>query len=223
MDFATPEAKNAAILMTESPLEGRRLLIKDGARIPFFRCVVRPLKNNLNGTGGNFEGRPVKPGVSLDDPGARGKGQSKFAQKVLSTQKQPPAPTLFFGNLGFETTTESIKGLLDAHRAKEKKKSETVRVASSESADNNNDDGDDDVAPKKDPWIRKIRMGTFEDSGLCKGYVTVPTVKNIFVHFENFCVNGRDHHPQVCVCRFHECGARNCRLDTPQESPARRT
>ena len=112
----------------------------------------------------------MKPGVSLDDPGARGKGQSKFAQKVLSAQKQPPAPTLFFGNLGFETTTESIGGLLDAHRAKEKKKSETVRVTSSESADNINND-DDNVAPKKDPWIRKIRMGTFEDSGLCKGYV----------------------------------------------------
>lgn len=104
----------------------------------------------------------MKPGVlSLDDPtGARGKGQSKFAQKVLSAQKQPPVPTLFFGNLGFETTVESIKGLLEAHRAKEKK-SETV--ASSESADNG--DG------AKDPWIRKIRMGTFEDSGLCKGYV----------------------------------------------------
>jgi hypothetical protein len=106
----------------------------------------------------------VKPGVSLDDPtGARGKGQSKFAQKVLSAQKQPPAPTLFFGNLGFETTEESIKGLLEAHRAKEKK-SETT-VALDESADNG--DG------AKDPWIRKIRMGTFEDSGLCKGYVLV--------------------------------------------------
>jgi RNA recognition motif-containing protein len=36
VDFATPEAKNAAILMTESPLEGRRLLIKDGACI----CIL---------------------------------------------------------------------------------------------------------------------------------------------------------------------------------------
>jgi hypothetical protein len=109
-----------------------------------------------NDPGGNFEGRPVKEGVSLDGLGTRGKGQSKFAQKVLSVQKQPPAPTLFFGNLGFETTVESIRGLLEAHRAKEAK-SETV---SSETANN---DG------AKDPWIRKIRMGTFEDSGLCKG------------------------------------------------------
>jgi RNA recognition motif-containing protein len=41
VDFATPEAKNAAILMTESPLEGRRLLIKDGACISFFRAFLR--------------------------------------------------------------------------------------------------------------------------------------------------------------------------------------
>ncbi len=104
----------------------------------------------------------MKPGLgmSVDDlpVGARGKGHSKFAQRVLSAQKQPPAPTLFFGNLGFETTVESIKELLDAHRIKEKE-SETV---TSETA---NVDGDG----AKDPWIRKIRMGTFEDSGLCKG------------------------------------------------------
>lgn len=100
----------------------------------------------------------MKEGTSLDGLGTGGKGQSKFAQKVLSTQKQPPAPTLFFGNLGFETTVESIRGLLEAHRAKELK-NETV---SSEPANNNG---------AKDAWIRKIRMGTFEDSGLCKGYL----------------------------------------------------
>lgn len=101
------------------------------------------------------------PSSSLDGLGAQGRGQSKFAQKVLSAQKQPPAPTLFFGNLGFETSVESIRGLLEAHHRAKEKKSETV--ASSESA-NDKDDG------AKDPWIRKIRMGTFEDSGLCKGY-----------------------------------------------------
>jgi RNA recognition motif-containing protein len=31
VDFATLEAKKAAVVMTESPLDGRRLLIKDGA------------------------------------------------------------------------------------------------------------------------------------------------------------------------------------------------
>ena len=34
VDFATPEAKQVAITMSESPLDGRRLLIKDGAWHP---------------------------------------------------------------------------------------------------------------------------------------------------------------------------------------------
>ena len=119
-------------------------------------------------SGDNFDGRPVKPGVSVTldglPVGARGRGHSKFAQKILSAQKQPPAPTLFLGNLGFETTVESIRGLLEAHRTKEKEKEKekSEAVVSSESVNN-------DGAKANDPWIRKIRMGTFEDSGLCKG------------------------------------------------------
>jgi hypothetical protein len=68
-------------------------------------------------------------------------------------QKQSPAPTLFFGNLGFETTETSIRELLEAHRFIKKQ-------------------GKDEAGDKpKDVWIRKVRMGTFEDSGLCKGYL----------------------------------------------------
>jgi hypothetical protein len=105
----------------------------------------------------------VKPGVSASLDGlVGGRGHSKFAQKTLSAQKQPPAPTLFLGNLGFETTVESIRGLLEAHRTKEKEKEKSEAVVSSESLNN-------DGANANDPWIRKIRMGTFEDSGLCKG------------------------------------------------------
>ena len=119
-------------------------------------------------SGDNFDGRPVKPGVSVTLDGlpvvARGRGHSKFAQKILSTQKQPPAPTLFLGNLGFETTVESIRGLLEAHRTKEKEK-EKEKIEAVVSSESVNNDG----AKASDPWIRKIRMGTFEDSGLCKG------------------------------------------------------
>ena len=111
----------------------------------------------------------MKPGVLLDGSGSKLKGQTKFAQKVLASQKQPPAPTLFFGNLGFETTVDSIRGLLEAHHVKEK-----GNATSPESA---NDD------ETNDPWIRKIRMGTFEDSGLCKGSVPIlafPYIKDPF-------------------------------------------
>lgn len=57
---------------------------------------------------------------------------------------------------------ESIRGLLEAHRTKEKEKEKEKgeAVPSSESVKNDGANG---------PWIRKIRMGTFEDSGLCKG------------------------------------------------------
>jgi len=87
--------------------------------------------------------------------------QSPFARKILSAQKQPPAPTLFFGNLGFNTTVDSIRGLLEAHRAQPKN-------APPEHAGEDVDVGVG-VEAQQDPWIRKIRMGTFEDSGLCKG------------------------------------------------------
>ncbi len=119
----------------------------------------------FTGTGGNFEGRPVKPGMPLEGPGAGGRGHSKFAQKILSAQKQLPVPTLFFGNLGFETTAESIRGLLEAHRtkAKEKEKEKEGEKSETVTPESANNDG------AKDPKIRKIRMGTFEDSGLCKG------------------------------------------------------
>ena len=91
-------------------------------------------------------------------PGDGAAIQSSFARKILSAQKQPPAPTLFFGNLGFNTTVDSIRGLLEAHRTRSKNASEPA-----------GEDADVEVEAQQDPWIRKIRMGTFEDSGLCKG------------------------------------------------------
>ena len=108
--------------------------------------------------GDDFKGRPaaVAGDVSFSDPALAHKTHSKTAQKILRAQKQPPAPTLFFGNLGFETTEESIRQLLEAHRLKKKGK----EVAT---------DPEDADAKPKDNWIRKVRMGTFEDSGLCKG------------------------------------------------------
>ena len=74
---------------------------------------------------------------------------SKTAQKILRSQKQPAGPTLFLGNLGFEATEQSIRNMLDSHR--------------------NKPEGEEASDEK---WIRKIRMGTFEDSGKCKGYVS---------------------------------------------------
>ncbi|EIW61325.1 uncharacterized protein TRAVEDRAFT_162400 [Trametes versicolor FP-101664 SS1] len=138
VDFATPDAKTVAITMSENNLDGRRLLIKDGD---------------------DFKGRPAPvaaaPGADGAEAGAPTvAGISKTGQKILRVQKQPPGPTLFFGNLGFETTDKSIRALLDSHRPKP-----TVEAAA---------EGD-----AADKWIRKIRMGTFEDTGKCKGWAFV--------------------------------------------------
>ena len=88
--------------------------------------------------------------------GSKNTGHTKTAQKILSVQKQPPAPTLFLGNLGFETTEDSIRELLDSHRAK-------------------------DASLADEKWIRKIRLGTFEDSGKCKGCVQTSANYNYYV------------------------------------------
>ncbi|KAI0677098.1 hypothetical protein C8Q78DRAFT_1001152 [Trametes maxima] len=128
VDFSTPDAKTIAITLSENPLDGRRLLIKDGD---------------------DFNGRPAASTVATADGAEsatpKNAGLTKTAQKILRVQKQPPGPTLFFGNLGFETTEKSLKDLLDSHKP---------------------EDGDA-------KWIRKVRMGTFEDSGKCKGWAFV--------------------------------------------------
>ena len=101
-------------------------------------------------------------------------------------QKQSPAPTLFFGNLGFETTETSIRELLEAHRFIKKQGKDASRK-----------EGD----KPKDSWIRKVRMGTFEDSGLCKGYLFV------FLHPRPELVLNRPSSllpEQFCVRRFHD-------------------
>ncbi|KAI1789545.1 hypothetical protein LXA43DRAFT_1062781 [Ganoderma leucocontextum] len=150
VDFATPDAKTVAITMSENPLEGRRLLIKDG---------------------GDFNGRPAPATAAGADggdasAGSKTTGHTKTAQKILAVQKQPPGPTLFLGNLGFETTDDSIRELLDSHRAKD--------------------------ASADEKWIRKIRLGTFEDSGKCKGWAFVDFTST--EHATSALTNPRNHH-----------------------------
>ncbi|KIP02111.1 hypothetical protein PHLGIDRAFT_503084 [Phlebiopsis gigantea 11061_1 CR5-6] len=132
VDFATPEAKTIAITLSENPLDGRKLLIKDGD---------------------DFAGRPAAPAPEDADAKPGLTGHTKTAQKILRSQKQPAGPTLFLGNLGFETTEDAIRALFMQHRE--------LKVVA------------EDEEKKPDKWIRKIRMGTFEDTGKCKGWAFV--------------------------------------------------
>jgi RNA recognition motif-containing protein len=125
--------------------------------------------NNNCPLGDDFAGRPVKVTEEnadssnvgdktkpMESSTSGGTGLSKTAQKILRIQKQPAAPTLFLGNLGFETTEKSIRELFEAHRGLKKVKEPDGQL-------------EKDEAKAVDKWIRKIRMGTFEDSGNCKG------------------------------------------------------
>lgn len=117
--------------------------------------------------GDDFAGRPLAPGVDVktNDSALAQRTHSKTAQKILRAQKQPPAPTLFIGNLGFETTDDAIRQLFEAHRVVSKNK----EVKEEEREEKT-----------KDVWIRKVRMGTFEDSGLCKGYSRTPQTHDLY-------------------------------------------
>ncbi|GBE79615.1 RNA-binding protein [Sparassis crispa] len=144
VDFATADAKVIAITLSEKPLEGRRLLIKDGQ------------------SSDDYSGRPAPPidaaaGADASAASRKGSGMSKTAQKILRAQKHPPAPTLFLGNLSFETTEASIRERFAAHWKQTP-----------------HEDTDDKAgASAAGAWIRAVRMGTFEDSGKCKGWAFV--------------------------------------------------
>ncbi|KAI0036788.1 hypothetical protein K488DRAFT_81776 [Vararia minispora EC-137] len=135
VDFRTPNAKTVAISMSEQFLDGRKLLIKDGND---FTGRPIPAKGMHSAVDGVLSSAPATGGLT------------KSAKKILANQKQPPAPSLFFGNLGFDATEDSIRKLLEAHGKKA-----------------SHEDEEDSA------WIRKVRMGTFEDSGKCKGWAFV--------------------------------------------------
>ncbi|KAG1752417.1 uncharacterized protein EDB91DRAFT_1215906 [Suillus paluster] len=161
VDFATPDGKVTAITQSERELHGRNLLVKDGMYTHDF--AGRPTSKPTEGTQENDKGPSAGKSVS---------GLTKTQQKILRVQKQPPAQTLFLGNLGFDTTVDSIRELFEAHRHPHK-------------------------AGKGHVWLRKIRMGTFEDSGACKGFAFLDFTSTehataALINPRNHRLNGRD-------------------------------
>ncbi|GAA98027.1 uncharacterized protein L969DRAFT_46925 [Mixia osmundae IAM 14324] len=160
IDFETAEATTKAIAMSEQNLIGRKLLIKDAS---------------------NFEGRPATPankateallasGVPLP-AGTINKTSnslSRTAKEILDRQTNDPAQTLFVGNLSFEATDALVRALFDnnAHAAAQSQKPKRAAASSSEEPEDDNPD-------KFTAGIRKVRLGTFEDTGKCKGWAFV--------------------------------------------------
>ncbi|KAG1873638.1 hypothetical protein DFJ58DRAFT_695872 [Suillus subalutaceus] len=176
VDFATPDAKVTAITQSERDLHGRNLLVKDGNDF-----AGRPITTPAAGTQEDAKGPSAGKSVS---------GLTKTQQKILRVQKQPPAQTLFLGNLGFDTTVESIRELFEAHRYPQKAgKGVKANDAEPSAGEENND--------TKDVWLRKIRMGTFEDSGACKGFAfldftSTEHATTALINPRNHRLNGRD-------------------------------
>jgi hypothetical protein len=114
------------------------------------QSICKPYLVLTTWTGGDFSGRPEKDGGPNPSLNAL-TGLTKSARKILSQQKNPASQTLFLGNLSFETTEDEIAALFGRTHPKLKKDSHKT--------ENENDAG---------PLV-KVRMGTFEDSGKCKG------------------------------------------------------
>ncbi|KAG8929088.1 hypothetical protein FRC02_006026 [Tulasnella sp. 418] len=167
VDFETSEAQRMAITYSESNLLGRRLLIKDG---------------------GDFEGRPTvtnsTSGNPLQDQDAQPKGLSKWAQKILKDQANPAGPVLFMGNLGFETTVDSIRKMIDTHQ---RSRPDNDPKANSEAEVKGHKTDSDTTS-----GLRKVRMGTFEDSGNCKGWAFLDFASP--QHATAALLNSRNHH-----------------------------
>ncbi|EJD00946.1 RNA-binding domain-containing protein [Fomitiporia mediterranea MF3/22] len=210
VDFSTPEAKIIAITLSEKNLDGRRLLIKDGDDF-----AGRPTSTSSPIDPSNTNNNPASSTNPNQNSDPTATGHSKTVQKILSAQKQPPCPCLFLGNLGFEATPEGIREMFEGHartlaelqRAKEKKAKEKAKGRRGKGGgkdddllgvenDNENDgsdeeDGEGGENVEVDVGIKKVRMGTFEDSGMCKGFAFVDFTST--QHATSALTNPRNH------------------------------
>jgi hypothetical protein len=130
VDVPSADALQQCIDLSESNLDGRRLLIKSGTDYTGRPEIDRKAVELAGGI------------VALDAatgevPLQKGKtGLTKTAQKILRAQKHPPGPTLFIGNLSFNTTEDSLREMIERSAAardewsngKAKRKSDKKRV-----------------------------------------------------------------------------------------------
>ncbi|CAE6455833.1 unnamed protein product [Rhizoctonia solani] len=170
VDFTTPEGQTIAVTLSEKNLDGRRLLIKKGDDFTGRPNAPKPVAGS--GEEGEAEAPGAQPALNT---------HSKTAQKILAAQKQPAAQTLFMGNLPFETKEEDIRQMIEGHGLP----SDLENQAKKDGAAKN-------PGGKPQRWLKKIRMGTFEDSGLCKGWAFLDFLNTTYA--TAVLVNPRNHH-----------------------------
>lgn len=263
LDFPTETDVVVAVGLSEQNLDGRKLLIKastdyTGRPAAPSLATLPPLDPSAL--------EPSEPSASTSAPVGTGTAAppqtlNRTARKILNRQKNPAGPTLFLGNLGFETKVDDIRDMFDRNqkrsrewekktKGEKKKKSskgkkkredgqegeESEQEAESdkesgdgsdesESEDESEDEGPDeqsevdedqdltekkprkerqkkkekgplDLAKADTAGIRKIRLGTFEDTGKCKGWAFVDfhlpaQATRALLNLHNHSLNGR--------------------------------
>ncbi|GAA5953402.1 hypothetical protein JCM3765_005026 [Sporobolomyces pararoseus] len=261
LDFPTQTDVTVAVGLSEQNLDGRKLLIKastdyTGRPAAPSLATLPPLDPSAL--------EPSEPSTSAAAPGtgtaAPPQTLNRTARKILNRQKNPAGPTLFLGNLGFETTVDDIRDMFDRNQKRsrewEKKSKDEKKKKSSkgkkkreegqdedeesenddekeegsdssdseeedsesedeeeEKSDNDDDQDLTEKKPRKDKQkkkekgpldlakaetagIRKIRLGTFEDTGKCKGWAFVDfhlpaQATRALLNLHNHSLNGR--------------------------------
>ncbi len=156
LDLPSKDLLTAALNLSEQPLDGRKLLIKDGSDY-----TGRPdINTSALGIARNLPSATTSMHTAKDDDEekeekerqVKGKtGLTKTAQKVLRAQKNAPSMTLFLGNLSFNTTEQGVRELFDAsaqrrnprtNKNKKQKKERKPKKASSESGSSDSSDSE---------------------------------------------------------------------------------
>ncbi|KDN36920.1 hypothetical protein K437DRAFT_259972 [Tilletiaria anomala UBC 951] len=116
IDLPSNDMVEAAIKLSENNLDGRRLLIKNGSDFAG-RPAINPdaaslalasLHNGSDTAGATDVQLAAAANITVGKTGL-----TKTAAKILRAQKNPPVPTLFVGNLPFETTEEGLQKMLE--------------------------------------------------------------------------------------------------------------
>lgn len=107
MDFSTEEAQQAAISSSEGHLDGRKLLIKSSSDYSG-RPQTKGDASVATDIAAILHEAPAQSSSSKDAQSSTTQTLSKKMKKIASAQKNPPGPTLFIGNLGFETVVRCL-------------------------------------------------------------------------------------------------------------------
>ncbi|GAA5994399.1 uncharacterized protein JCM10292_002039 [Rhodotorula paludigena] len=277
LDFPAATDVTIAVALSEQHLDGRKLLIKSSSDFSG-RPAAAPAAPGASGgavkdvlstlDASALEKPHPSTVISASAAHANGDGAApptlnRTARKILLRQKNPAGPTLFLGNLGFETTVDDIRDMFDRNQrrssewarggtkdkrekkgkgkgkgkavegdaeegedagegeAEEKEDADTDRDEDDSDSDSDSDadsesdseepdaaggkkdkrkekkdKGPLDLAKAKDAGIRKVRLGTFEDTGKCKGWAFVDfhlpaQATRALLNLHNHQLNGR--------------------------------